>query len=332
MQRSRIEHFWAWFGARADTIRANPQAHSAEIAEMVERLHPGLSWEMGSLDGKTFDFILRSGDPRLQSVAYDVVRHVPALKQWRCSAWRLPEPRRDFCIKMQDGRSFAVDGFTADLRPDARFPFLHATLSSRDVAESPTKEDRFAARLALESLLGERPVLDAFESIECRKQPPGRIPPEQLPAEVDRQLAELRKRPLPPPTDEWAMVEGRVDGRPILARIHRGPDFGRLLTHPWALNVHFSIQSPTPAGLATPEELDELRPVEERLVAFLEQEKVGTAWRHATGLGRRSVAFYVTEPTDLEERVRSLCREAGRECIVAIEYDPRCRLLRQFLG
>jgi hypothetical protein len=328
---ARIRQFWEWFRARAEKVREDPGLHEEEISEMLDRLHPGLAWEMGGPREGPQDFVVRSDSADLRYRTHEIVRAAPPLDGWRFSSWRLAVPVAGFCIQVNEDRVFELSNFSADLSEDETYPFLHLVVASPEFSDPPADQERYAATLALDSILGEKTVEDAIESVEFRRGPRGAIAAELLSDEVARRMASLRERSRPARSDEWAMMEGEREGKPLLALVAMG--FGSTLPggFPWRVDVAVTLRDPFPNGIASSEELLALRPVEDRLIGRLEAGKRGAVWSHWTHDGERVTSGYVGDPSGLSEDLLALVREAGFEATVTVVYDPRWRLYRGFV-
>lgn len=330
MSDAGIRRFWDWFRARADKVRQDPGRHAEEISEMLGRLEAGLAWEMGGPKGGPFEFIVRSESSELRHRTHEIVKAAPPLEGWSFSSWRQPMTVQGFTLQVDQGRSFDLGKFSADVSEDDRFPFLHLVVSSPEISEDPGDSEKYAGYLALDAILGEKTVEDAVDSIEFRRTPPGKVGAAMLRDEVVRRLAAARGRPHPARTDQWAMMEGKKEGKPLLAMVCTGLGPSLVVTHPWRLDVRLAMKETYPNGIATSGELEAVRPVEDRLVERVES-RGGAVWTHRTHDGERTTSFYVPDPAGLAGELAGIARDAGYAATVPVEYDPRWRMYREFV-
>ena len=196
MTPAGVRRFWDWFRARADKVRVDPERHAEEIGEMLDRLHPELGWEMGSPDGKTWDFIVRCEGGDLRIVSHEVIATAPSLPGWRFLAWRPAHASADWEIRVENGRKFHLAKVTAELEPDPKYPVVNLVLSSPEFSRKVRDDEKHAGYLMLDAVLGEKVVEDVLEGIEFRAAP-------------------ARPLPRPPP----ATGGGRDPGRASAARV-----------------------------------------------------------------------------------------------------------------
>jgi len=331
MNPVRIRHFWDWFRARAEKVRGNPEHYAEEIGEMLDRVQEGLGWEMGGPREGPSDFTIRTESPELRHVTHEIVRGAPEMPGWRITSWRLPMETRGFKIQVGQGKSFALEKFSADLSEDPDHPFLHLVLATPEFSAKPSDSETYAGYLALDAVLGEKQVEDAVDSIEFRRGPTGKIPAARLREEVERRLAALRGRPRPARTDQWAMMEGKSDGKVMLAMVATGLGSSLVETHPWRVDLRLTLHEPHENGIATSEELQAIRPVEDRFVEIVESGGAGVVWTHRTHDGGRTTSFYVQEPGGLGEVLRAVARDADYDSEAVIDYDSRWREYREFV-
>jgi hypothetical protein len=328
MTRERIQRFWDWFAARAGKIRADPSRHAPEISEMVGRLHDGFGWEMGGPKDGPFVFIVRCESSELRHLAHQVVSAAPTLKDWRISSWRLPMDNLDFKIQVGHGKSYDLRKFSIDVIEDSGYPFLHLAVTSTEFPAIPGDSEQHAGLLCLDALLGEKQVEDGIDSIEFRTDPPGKVSSEFLCEQVIRRLESVRSRPRPEVTDRWTMVEAKSESKVLLALVATGLGSALIGSHPWRVDVRLKLKETKPNGLTTSKELKALKPLEDRLLKIVESKKVGVHWLYQTYEGIRTLSFYVSDPSDLDEALAHEPGRGGYEGDIAITYDPRWREYR----
>lgn len=331
MNATQIRHFWDWFRARAETIRTDPQRHGDEISEMLDRLRPGLGWEMGGPKDGPAEFIVRSEGGEDRHATHRIIQAAPPLAGWRFSAWRLPMGDLSYSIRVDQGPEFSLDQFSAALEDDPDWPVLHLTLASPQFSATPDESEKYAGYLALDALLGEKLVEDALDGIEFRRAAAGPLPAARLHAEVSARLATLRGRPAAAPDDTWSSLKGTRQGKPFVALVASGLGRSLLPTHPWRIDVEVDLQDPGENGLPGKEELQALAPVEDRLIAIAGAEDLGVVWTHRTWNGVRTTSFYVKDPGDLAGRLAEPVREADYAVRVGVDYDARWKDYRQFV-
>jgi hypothetical protein len=329
LNQARIKNFWDWFRARADKIREDPGRHADEIHDMLERLQPGLAWEMGGKNDD-WEFIVRTEDPAFRYATHQIVSAAPGLAHWRVSAWRQAEAYRDLRIRVGQGKEFDLKKFSFEIEADPRYPILNLTVVSSQYGTKIASDESYAGYLALDGLLGEKQVEDAFDSIEFRNGVAGPIAAPALAEEVRRRRADLRARPIPAPDDKWATMEGKKDDLPWIALVATGLDLSLLPSHPWRVDVSLPIQAPVKNGMPSSEELNAMRMVEDKMVEVVEAGNRGFVWTHRTHNGRRTTSFYVQDPVLVEESFRAALDSSEYQGELEISYDPRWRVWRMF--
>jgi hypothetical protein len=329
LNHARIKQFWDWFRARADKVREDPGRYGDEISEMLERIQPGLAWEMGG-KGQDWDFVVRTEDATLRFATYQIVSAAPRMEQWRISSWRLPEALRELRIRVGEGKEFDLLKFSFELETDPRFPLIHLTAVSPQFGPEIGSGDKYAGYLAIDALLGEKQVEDVLDSVEFRGGTAGPIAASELSSEVRRRLADVYARPIPAPNDQWAAMRGTKGDRPWLALVATGIDVSLMPTHPWRVDVSLMLQNPLEDGMPSSEELGTLRPIEDQLVEVVDAGRRGFVWTHRSHDGRRTTSFYVQDPLPLQDRLRSILEASGLQGDLEISYDPRWRLWRAF--
>ena len=327
--KARLKNFWTWFQARAGKIKDDPRSHADEISEMLDRLHRGLAWEMGSPDGRTWDFIIRTEAADLRFLTHEIVAGAPPMPGWNFLSWRPPAPSTDWKIAVGEGEAFSLGDCTAEIAPDAEFPFLHLVLACPAFQGKPTDRDRYGGYLALDALLGEKLVEDALDSIEFRTGPPGPVAADAMRKEVARGLEEARSRPLKMPST-WMLLRAEREGRPAFVNLSENPGWDRVGSLPWLVEVRVAVKESNEQGLPGRDELARLQALEDRLEPEVKARTPGVLWGAVTHDGRRTSGFYVAEPSGLRESLAAVVAGEGFEAEVVVEYDARWRTYRQY--
>src|SRR4051812_19668035 len=95
MLSQKVRLFWNWFQARHEVFRKDWDPHISEISEMVLRIHPKLTWEMGGDKKGVLEFIVRSDDNNARFLAREVIGRAPAISDWAIQHWIPPREWKD---------------------------------------------------------------------------------------------------------------------------------------------------------------------------------------------------------------------------------------------
>ncbi|MFZ5566560.1 MAG: DUF695 domain-containing protein [Pseudomonadota bacterium] len=133
--------------------------------------------------------------------------------------------------------------------------------------------------------------------------------------------------------DEWVNAEGQAEGRLSLLRLRPrlksflgDPRYSRLLCITW------SYSDDGEDGMPSDDELDAMRPLEDRLVNALESAQVGTLAFVLTHHGVREWNFYVSGSADLGAVINDALADLPRMPIeLAIEDDANWHALTKIL-
>jgi hypothetical protein len=331
MDARKLGEFWDWFRARADQVRDDPRRHAPEISDMLGRLDEELGWEMGHPGGgAVWDFIVRTEDPAFRIAAHEVIASAPALEGWRFLEWRPPHASEKMTVKLAKGRAFTVGKLTASIEADPKYPVVHLVLSSPEFGAEPQDDERYAGYLMLDAILGEQGVEDAVETIGFRPEPEGPVAAMNLKAEVERLLRDLRGRP-GKVSDDWALMQGEIEGKPVIARVNLDPDLSKMASHPWRVDVAVGLKAPDENGFPAAGELSVLQVLDDRITAHVAARTPAVSWMTRTTGGVRTTSHYVAEPLSLQDGLRAVIGEGGYPSEVRVTYDSRWREYREFL-
>jgi Family of unknown function (DUF695) len=300
-----VPEFWRWWTAEGARHCAhlldggNLPAVEPVIGPAVDRLHPGLAWEVGpGRSGGWRLVVTAAGEPRLRATARRWLLAAPAPDgQWEYADTRQPAADAEFG-RLRVG---ATEIAFADLRTGWRVDedrvrvdvgVHHPLFASLD--DELRLEITF---LALDSLLGEEAVeLWVGRIAAVVDEPPGATTLAPLRAAV-RSLAARHAGPEHP----WQILQATDGaGRPLLAVV-RLP-----LTSAAApqLDVHVRVELPYSAaesGLPEEAALDRLRELEDRIELALGDD--GRVTAHESSDGIRTLHVYVDRTTDGATRV-----------------------------
>lgn len=128
----------------------------------------------------------------------------------------------------------------------------------------------------------------------------------------------------PADDDEWATAEGTMNGRPSFIRFrprlqsHLGnPDYPRRLT------IFWDYEDDNTSGMPSPEEIDEMRVLEDALIGALDPERLGIVAYVYTCAGTREWHFYVNDVSEVEISINQALGEFPKFPIdLQIEDDP----------
>ncbi len=331
MDAGAVAGFWSWFSSRAGDVAADPGGCISEVADRLCGVEPGLGCELGrDPDGGAL-LVVRTEAPELRYAAVSLIAAAPAVAGWRFSAWRAASADLSASVRFDQGPAHVFGDFTLDLREDEQYPFLHLVLSSASLRGAGEEARMAVGFIALDWILGEKLVEDAVETVDFRAAPPGAIPAHAACAEVERRLEAARARATPR-RDEWAALQGELEGRPAIGRVAIAPDLAGIARHPWRVEVHLDVRRPTGDGLPEPEELRELQRIEDRIESAVRARTSCEPWGNLTHAGRRSSFVQAEDPRGLVEAIQACARESGCPATVEIYYDARWRAWRGLRG
>ena len=193
-KRSDGETFWDWLAANLPALReemkADPQKAGERMGRAFSKHHPGLEWEMGSLDADPIEFyVSANGHADKFPRVLKVVQSAPPIPGCVVKAFR---PRGDVAgaeIEMA-GRRLSCDDvwFTPEPAGDR----VHLTVWVRGYDEDEESIRGTAATILIDHAVGEYDA--AMKLGELRVEPlpddpttlPGAAPLSELPAYLDR--------------------------------------------------------------------------------------------------------------------------------------------------
>ena len=300
-----VPEFWRWWTTEGSRHCAhlleggNAPALDPVLSPAVDRLHPGLAWEVGpGRSGNWLLVVTAAGDPRLRATARRWLRAAPAPDgQWEYADTRQPS------VDAEGGRLRLgpADIALADLRTGWRVDDdrvrVDVTVHHPEFASMDEQLRLEITFLALDNLLGEEAVELWVGAITAAvDEPPGATTLMPLRAAV-RDLAAQHSGPEP----TWQLLQATsTSGRPLIASV-RLPLTSAAAPH---LDAHVRVELPyeaEDAGLPGPAVLDRLRDLEDRIEEQLGSD--GLVIAHETSDGRRTLHVYVDATTDAPDRV-----------------------------
>jgi len=200
--------FWNWWPGARDGIAkaivtgAFDNRIVNDISKHVQRVHPGMAWELQPGTHAAHAFCLSSeGDPERRQVALRWLERAPQPDAtWEYHASK--QPAKTLMTLMVAGARFDLEEMRASTSWDANRRRLDVRLWHPRFAEVPQDVRIQAAFLFLDHLLGEDGVERWIGAIELFEGPTGGRTPAELKAEVERHAAE------PAGDDTW--VNGEV--------------------------------------------------------------------------------------------------------------------------
>ena len=114
------------------------------------------------------------------------------------------------------------------------------------------------------------------------------------------------------PTDDmaWTLASGEADDHVFLLRYCQLPAGFPRMRFPVRLNVFWQVADPTPEGLPTPAEGDDMAAFEERIVAAIASGGVAVLPLVLTGRGEREYVFYARSAEDFLQCLTAMPQEA----------------------
>jgi hypothetical protein len=135
-----------------------------------------------------------------------------------------------------------------------------------------------------------------------------------------------------PNQDEWLLARGERDSFPMIIRMasaYRGS--GALPGYDHHIIISVKLRSPSPAGLPSEEEGDDLQRFEESLCSAIEKDNQSLCVLVITNNGLRDFIFYTRDPSGAKEKINAaLSALKGFEFSIAIEPDERWEIYRAF--
>jgi hypothetical protein len=328
-----IADFWRWWTKEGDRHCAhlveggNHPALDSVLGPAVDRVHPGLAWEVGSdPEGGHVLVVSAAGDPTLRATARRWLLAAPAPNgAWEYADTRQPIPAAETGRLQIAGVEVSFADVRTAWRVDA--DRLRVDVAVHHPAFGSFDEDLRlqVAFLALDNLLGEEAVeLWVGEITTVVGEPSGATTLTPLGAAV-QDLA--REHSGPEPT--WQLLEATTSsGAPLIAMV-RLP-----LTSVTApnLDAHVRVELPYPAeesGLPGEAALRGLRDLEDRITERLDAD--GRVVAHETTGGRRTVHVYVDSTTDAADRVGAVVADYPRGR-TTVTLDPAWEAIAHLRG
>jgi hypothetical protein len=165
MRSEKIREFWRWFKTVAEELAAAPLNPDIleELDWRIERLHPGLAWEIGPGSHAAWQLVISPNlDPALRRTACKVVSLAPEVADWEFSPMRRPkEWNFEFTLQLERGGSIHVDAsrwrFVLLRHADGSYEIL---LQGSSLPPMTDRERWHAATVVLESILGEQKLME----------------------------------------------------------------------------------------------------------------------------------------------------------------------------
>jgi hypothetical protein len=105
----------------------------------------------------------------------------------------------------------------------------------------------------------------------------------------------------------FAVLEGQLDGRPVFATVDTSlRNFREKSTFPYFLSIETKLESPTPDGLTTANEADELNAWEEVVETRLKSVGKIVFVGRVTWNGRRELLYYTDSDRPFEQALTAL--------------------------
>jgi hypothetical protein len=168
--------FWSWFSLTAEAIALNPHdaALLAELDVRVQGLNPKLSWEIGPGLSKPWQLVISpSLNHDLRELAKSIVAASPALRDWEFDSARQPK-KWDFKFELEDPKGCGPIELDASIWKFVLLKYPDGTNEILLKAEAQTKltkkQRKLAARIVLESILGEETLLDCVDDYQLVKE------------------------------------------------------------------------------------------------------------------------------------------------------------------
>jgi hypothetical protein len=169
-----IKSFWDWFLTHEQELRnklvdSDMQEFSGQIGPRVLDLSHDLGWEIGPGLKKSFSLALAlNGNLANVSIAEQVVSQAPPVENWEFHAGRPPK-EWDFKFVMTNQRGQRVNLDASNwhylLVGFKNYSFFDITIVAHNLPRMDDTARRQAANIVLQSILGERMVLELFDDI-----------------------------------------------------------------------------------------------------------------------------------------------------------------------
>ncbi len=167
--KSREESFWNWFKENSkELFEFDPDKNSQEIVselrKELNKVNPGLVWELGpTLKGKREFTISADGIRKLFPEVIKLVEKAPKIEQWKILAFRQRTNLKNTSIITIDGLKVALKEIYFEVKDDKGR--LGITLYIKNYHKEDKRFNQ-AAFLLLDTLLGEYDVETKIGFIE----------------------------------------------------------------------------------------------------------------------------------------------------------------------
>ena len=167
--QEQVRVFWEWFSRQAP--RFGSKFENAKLLRQLDDLVTGLgdfAWEVGPGEEAENAFVLSpGGDRELLKETRDIVRAAPVVPGWEFHSAKPPKPwEPHFEIQNPEGAPFGVDATTWRCTllkyPDGT---REVVVEAPNLDPLPAEYQRWAAEIALDSLLGERRRLEVVDEV-----------------------------------------------------------------------------------------------------------------------------------------------------------------------
>ncbi|WP_344437871.1 DUF695 domain-containing protein [Kitasatospora nipponensis] len=298
-----IVAFWVWWqSARAEVAAAlsagDDGRYGQALSSAVQRMHPGLEWEVGRAGDGYRLVVTAAGAPESRSTAARWLLAAPREDSaWSYFAARQPDPVVGSGATLDiAGQRVGLSEVTVSLREWEDGPRVEATVHHRVFAALAAEERTAVAHLLLVLALGEEDTERWIGGLTASPEPAVEgLTLAELPAAV----AELDERH----PHAHALVNGvRPDGRPVMGIVQtRLSPVDRPL-----FDQHIAIAVPyratTPAGLNPGPAGERLRAFEDTLLELVGDEAEVPAVISADGV--RTFHCYADATGGVAERIR----------------------------
>lgn len=326
-----IDQFWRWWaGVRAEVAAAisagDAERFSTEFNTRVESIEPDLQWELtpGTNGADHALVVTPAGNPELRATAARWLASAPAAdKTWEYHAVRRSDPSV-FSSKL------GIAGLELDMAEigyvinvDREFHRIDVVCFHPSFAALPDGARTQVTYLTLDWLLGEEDVEIWLGAIDSATDRPDNL---RSPTDLRNAVYALAD------DDRWALMTGQDrDGRPRISTVSmplRSARWPRFDTH---VGVVLPYRSFNDGQLPVEGSLQSLRDFEDRLTASLAGD--GALVAHETGVGQRTLHFYVDSVSDARARLESAAPDwAEGKAAVAVTHDPRFDRVRHLAG
>jgi len=287
-----IAAFWAWWPTAGGRIQAAIEGGGfekdlvAEIMRHVKAIDEELDWELGPGGEARHAFCLSSkGDPLLRKVTERWLRAAPP----RDDIWEYHPARRggrhaDGARLKIAGFDLMLDEFALSFEIDELRELVNVTCfhpAYRDMADDMCTT---AAFLMLDDALGEDGVERWIGGLGLETAPPAGA---KSIADLRAAIAGLAASST---GERYALLEGEdAEGRPFLVMANMALKRINHLDCDHHVAVDLAVLNPTPQGMPTGAESDDLNALEDEITPLL----AGAAYLgRSSGAGRRAVHFF----------------------------------------